>query len=84
MASLQFLYEQLKTAESIGLQQAINSLIQTQLNQKMFANSRPDYAFTVIDPAEAPDLRHYSWPQPIPLVAAGMFLGGCLALALRC
>ena len=73
--SLRFLHDQLPTAESVGLQQAINTLIQSQLNQKMLANSRPNYAFDVVDPAEPSDLKNYARPQPIVLIVAGFFLG---------
>ncbi|MGI9203293.1 MAG: GNVR domain-containing protein [Woeseiaceae bacterium] len=59
----------------IGVQQAIHDLIETQLNRKMQANVRNEYAFRVIDPATAPDADDPIFPKFLLLLCAGLVFG---------
>jgi uncharacterized protein involved in exopolysaccharide biosynthesis len=54
-ASLQALEEQLAETDVIGLRQSIYRLTEAQLNRKVLANARRDYAFAIIDSAVVPD-----------------------------
>jgi uncharacterized protein involved in exopolysaccharide biosynthesis len=82
-ASLEFLEAQVKKTSVVDLQQSIYRLMETQIKRKVLANSRPDYAFTVIDPAIPPDADRFDSPKrflllllavPFGVVASGMSL----------
>jgi uncharacterized protein involved in exopolysaccharide biosynthesis len=73
--SVEYLNNELGGTSVVGLQQAIYSLIESQINTGMLANVRKEFAFKVIDPAVAPDSDDYIWPRGFLLVAGGTVLG---------
>ena len=79
--SVEFLERELQGAEALPLRQSIFALLQTQLNRRMLANSRPDFAFTVVDAAHASDSDRYVWPVRSYLAALGLFCGLFIGLA---
>ncbi|MEJ0037614.1 MAG: Wzz/FepE/Etk N-terminal domain-containing protein [Gammaproteobacteria bacterium] len=78
--AVDFLGKELEHTQTLEIRQSIYSLLQSQVNKKMMANTRPDFAFSVIDPAQAPDLNRYSQPVPVLLGVLGFFAGGALGL----
>jgi hypothetical protein len=80
--TLKFLDDEMGRAQVIELRQAISSLMGSQMKSKMLATVRPDYAFSVIDPAVAPPLNRYTKPNRPLLVAAGALAGLLLGLLL--
>jgi uncharacterized protein involved in exopolysaccharide biosynthesis len=52
--ALKHLSSELATVDSVVVRSSISSLVAQQLNRRMLANTRPDYAFEVIDPALTP------------------------------
>jgi len=76
-ASLKYLQRELDRNTAVELQQAIYRLMEAQIKRKVLANSRPDFIFSVIDPAKVPSKRNIAWPRR-KLVVAGSFLGGLI------
>lgn len=52
--ALKHLSSELNTVDNVVVRASISSLVAQQLNRRMLANTRPDYAFEVIDPAQTP------------------------------
>jgi len=73
-----YLNEQIEHTNVVGLQQVAYNLIETEMNTLMLANARQEYAFSVIDPAVVPELRHR--PRRKQLVVLGTLLGGIVGL----
>ena len=73
--SIAYLGKQLPTTNSVEVQQAIYRLIETQTKKKMIANTKEEYAFTVIDPAVQPE--RISKPKRLVIISVGV-LFGCL------
>lgn len=78
---IEYLNNELAKTEIVGLRQAIFRLIETQVNQAMLANVRPDYAFQVIDPAVASDVKWKVAPRRSLIVLGGTLAGLLLASA---
>ncbi len=53
-------------------------LIENETKSRMLANTRKEYAFTVVDPASAPEDR--IWPRRSLMVITGVAIGGILGL----
>lgn len=71
--SIAYLEKQLRSTSSVEIQQAIYRLMEVQAKKKMIANAREEYAFSVIDPAVAPEER--SKPKRGLIVAIGLLAG---------
>jgi len=56
--SIKYLQEQISKTNVSDLKQLFYSMIETQTSKAMLAEVRPEYAFRVIDPAIAPELKH--------------------------
>jgi uncharacterized protein involved in exopolysaccharide biosynthesis len=86
-ATLQSLEDQLKKTETLELRQSIYRLTEVQVNRKVLAISRPEYAFAVLDPAVVPDVDRFASPRRSLLVLValpfGLFVGSCTVLALQ-
>jgi uncharacterized protein involved in exopolysaccharide biosynthesis len=80
--SLEFLRSEYDKADFVNLRQSISSLIETQINKKTMANTRPDYALEVLDPAQSPDANKSVSPKRIFFLVAGGLLGFIVTLAL--
>jgi uncharacterized protein involved in exopolysaccharide biosynthesis len=76
--SLKFLSDQSDQTQVVQVRQAIDGLIEEQMNRVMLASARPDFAVRVIDPATAPDFDDVTKPRRFLLIAAGFFLGGLM------
>ena len=80
--TLKFLDAEMGTAQVFELRQAISSLMGSQMKSKMLATVRPDYAFTVIDPAVASPPDRFTKPNRPLLTAAGAVVGLLVGLTL--
>lgn len=82
--SVQFLERELEKHPSVELRQSIFGLMEAHIEDKMVANTTPEFAFSVIDPAQPPDAKRISYPRRVPLLAgagiAGLLLGMFLAV----
>lgn len=79
--SLAMLGEELQSAQLVELRQAIASVIESQVNERMLAKTRREFAFRVIDPAQPPDADQPESPRPWFYAAIGMTLGALGGLA---
>jgi hypothetical protein len=77
--SLQYLNRELAKANVVELRDAINRLIESQINKVMLANVREDYLFRVVDPAVASDADHFVRPKRVFLALFGILAGASLA-----
>lgn len=74
--SIEYLQRELSRTQSVEVRAAIYRLIEGQMKRAMAANSRPAYAFKVIDPATPPD-RPVS-PKPLLLAVVGALVGAAI------
>jgi uncharacterized protein involved in exopolysaccharide biosynthesis len=77
--NLAYLNEQIAKSNVLELQRVIYSLIENETKTLMMANGRAEYAFTVIDPAVAPEVRVS--PRRVLMVLVGAIIGGFLGCA---
>lgn len=78
--SIEYLNKELERTQAVEIRQSIFSSLQSQVNRRMLANTRPDFALTVLDPAQAPQVNGYVSPVPLLWAAIGLFVGLLLAL----
>jgi uncharacterized protein involved in exopolysaccharide biosynthesis len=76
--NIAYLKAQIAKTDVVELQRVMYNLIESETKTNMLANARPDYAFTVIDPAVAPELR--VWPRRSIIVILGVLLGFSVAV----
>jgi len=74
--NIEYLNEQIEKTTVVELRRVMYSLIETETKRLMLANSRTEYAFTVIDPAVTPEMR--ASPKLTQLVVTFTFVGGVL------
>jgi uncharacterized protein involved in exopolysaccharide biosynthesis len=74
-ASLGFLAKELERTPVIDTRNAINRLVETQVNQRMIATVTQEYAFRVVDRAQTPDLHDKVRPHKLLMTLAGGFIG---------
>lgn len=79
-ASIDYLNGQIARTTNLDLQKVMYGLIQNETKTLVLANSRAEYAFTVIDPAVPPEERFS--PQRRIMLMLGLALGGLLGIAL--
>jgi uncharacterized protein involved in exopolysaccharide biosynthesis len=80
--NIAYLKDQLTKTSIIGVQAAINSLLESEMKKAMLAQGSREYALKVIDPAVVPEKR--SSPVPILWILTGFLLGlsGSIAVIL--
>jgi LPS O-antigen subunit length determinant protein (WzzB/FepE family) len=81
-AYIGFLTQELAKTTDIGIRDAINHLIESQIKQRMVASVSKEYAFRVIDRALAPDAKDRERPIKSLYALMGLALGlavGCFA-----
>lgn len=69
-----YLNEQIEQTNVVELRRVLYNLIETETKTLMLANARPEYAFTIVDPAVAPEIR--TSPKRSVMILFGMVLGG--------
>jgi uncharacterized protein involved in exopolysaccharide biosynthesis len=82
--SLEYLNRELEKTTNVGLRQAIYRMMEQQINKIMLANVRDEFAFTVLDPAVAPEADDFFRPnRPVLIILGplvGVFMGAALAV----
>ena len=71
--NVDYLNKQIEQTKEVGLQRVMYNLIETETKTLMLANARSEYAFTVVDPAVAPEIR--TSPRRKLIVLSGGVLG---------
>jgi uncharacterized protein involved in exopolysaccharide biosynthesis len=79
--SLKYLDQELERTQVIGLRESIYRLIEAQINARMVANVRDQFAFKVIDPAAPPDQKTSVAPRRKVIVLLGAIGGLLLGVA---
>lgn len=74
-ASLTYLEKELAATKVVETRQAINRLIEGQIQRRMLANVTEEYAFRVVDSAMPPDVDDPVRPKKKLFVAIGLLLG---------
>lgn len=80
-ASMQFMERELNATSVVAVQQAIYGLMETETKRMTLANTRPEYAFRVIDPPRVPEHDDQIWPNPVIIFTAAALMS-ILVLAL--
>jgi uncharacterized protein involved in exopolysaccharide biosynthesis len=62
-------------SDSNQLNSALSSAYEHALQDYMFAQGQPEYAFRIIDPPTYPDDRERVWPQRLVFAALGLIVG---------
>jgi uncharacterized protein involved in exopolysaccharide biosynthesis len=78
-SSIDYLKREARNADAVEIQQTLYRLMEDQYKTLLLANVNTDYAFSIIDPAVAPDPNQYVSPRLGLYTFAGLFLGILLA-----
>ena len=81
-ASLQALEGALEIATVTDARQAINSLVERQVNERLLASISDEYAFRIIDRALPPDKNDVVWPRTALMLLVGTSVGFVAGLTL--
>lgn len=73
--NIDYLNHELEKTGVVELRASLYKLIEAQINERMVANGRKEYAFRVIDPAIAPDVDRYFSPRKALMAALGFTIG---------
>ena len=79
--SIRYLREQIKNTKVEDIKQLFYRMIESQTSKAMLAEVRPEYAFRVIDPPVAPELKHYPKRAIITLLSMLYSLIGIIILS---
>ena len=79
--SISYLREQIKNTKVEDIKQLFYRMIESQTSKAMLAEVRPEYAFRVIDPPVAPELKHYPKRAIITLLSMLYSLIGIIILS---
>ncbi len=78
--AIDYLTREARAAETIEVQQSLYRLMEEQYKTLLLANVSSDYSFSVIDPAVAPDAKHYVFPRKGLFGLGGLFFGLIIAI----
>lgn len=76
--NIEYLNKQLEQTNVVELRRGLYNLIETETQRMMLANARAEYAFTIVDPAVAPESR--TSPRRTLMVLTGGALGVLLGV----
>lgn len=71
--NIAYLNEQVAKTNDLELRKVMYNLMENETKTAMVANGRPDYAFEVVDPAVAPELK--AGPHRLLMTLVGLVLG---------
>ncbi|MGI9204990.1 MAG: Wzz/FepE/Etk N-terminal domain-containing protein [Woeseiaceae bacterium] len=77
-ANVEYLNGQIERTNVVEIQNVMYNLIENEMKTMMLANARAEYAFTVVDPAVAPEIR--SSPNRKLIVVTGTVFGALIAV----
>jgi uncharacterized protein involved in exopolysaccharide biosynthesis len=76
--SVDYLNKELESTQPVEIRESIFSVLEQQINKRMMAATKPDFAFRVIDPAQTPLINRPVRPIPMLIAGIGLFCGGLL------
>ena len=74
--SIDYLERQIDLTSAVDLKKVFYNLVESETKTLVLANARPEYAFTVVDPAVAPEEKFS--PKRALMTLAGLALGGII------
>ncbi len=77
--TIRYLNQELANTSAIETRQAINRLMEAQINERMLASVTNEFAFRVVDKALPPDRRDIASPRKMLLVLLGPIVGSIFA-----
>ena len=77
--NIDYLNGQIAHTNAVEVQKVMYNLIENETKTAMLANGRIEYAFAVVDPAVAPEVR--TSPKRTLMVLIGLILGGLAGIA---
>lgn len=77
--NIAYLTAQAAATDAVGIKQAVYVLLQSEIEKAMLARGTEQYAFKVLDPAEAPEKP--SFPLPTLFILGALFGSSALACA---
>jgi len=77
-ASIAYLNQQIAHTNVVELQRVMYNLIENETKTLMLANAKPEYAFTIIDPAVPPEV--HASPHRALMVLSGLAFGGLVGI----
>jgi LPS O-antigen subunit length determinant protein (WzzB/FepE family) len=78
--NVEYLNKQITKTNSVEVQRVMYNLIEQETKTLMLANAKVEYAFTLVDPAVAPEVRVR--PQRAFIVATGIMIGTIIGFAI--
>lgn len=75
--NVDYLNKQIEQTKAVEIQRTLYNLIESETKKLMLANGRIEYAFRIVDPAVAPEVRHS--PKRTLMVLSGFALGFVLS-----
>lgn len=78
--SVDYLNRELEHTQAIEVRESIFQVLEQQIDKRMMAATRPDFAFKVIDPAQTPEANRFVRPIPLLMAGIGLFCGGLLGM----
>jgi uncharacterized protein involved in exopolysaccharide biosynthesis len=79
-ATLRHLQQELVNTDVVETRNAINRLVQAQINQRMLADVTPDYSFRVVSEAMVPDWEDRIRPRLAYLMVVGGIAGAAIGI----
>lgn len=79
-ATLRYVAVQAEHANEVAVRSTLDELAENQLKTLALAQTRPDFAFKVIDSAKLPDRHDKVRPHKVTMGFVGMLLGGMIAV----
>lgn len=74
-AAVGYLEKEFETTNAVATREAIGRLIEAQVRQRMYAVVTPEFAFRIIDRAQAPDRDDRFFPNKFLMAISGPFVG---------
>jgi uncharacterized protein involved in exopolysaccharide biosynthesis len=81
-SSLQALEKALETATVIDAREALSTLVERQVNERLVASISDEYAFRIVDRALPPDKDDVVWPRTLLMLLVGTSIGLVVGLTL--
>lgn len=79
--SVKYLRNELEKTSLVGVQQAIDALIEREIGRATVASVRKEYAFTVVDPAVPSDVDKPARPRRVLIVLIALLAGLVIGIA---
>lgn len=78
--NIAFLEQELEKTSVVERREIIYRLIESRTGEIMLAEGRPEFGFTIVDPARVPDERGYVRPKRVLMLVLGLIVGGLVTL----